>query len=167
MTGHPLVRGVRAVLPAGGRLSRDAFLRRHRGIVILLWLHAAAISAAALDNLGGDRELLRDLLVVFKDEWPERLQAMHTAVAGASAPDLMQAAHALKGALRVLGVDDVTAIAERLETFAREGRSEDATGLIARLEREGQGLLDAITAWVDRDTADVLHAGVGPPERAR
>ena len=41
-------RRVRSALPEGLQLPPDVWARRHRGIVVLLWLHAAAIFAAGL-----------------------------------------------------------------------------------------------------------------------
>ena len=43
-----LVRRVRSALPEGLQLPPDVWAARHRGIVVLLWLHAAAIFAAGL-----------------------------------------------------------------------------------------------------------------------
>ncbi len=39
---------VRLLLPEGRSLSEDVWARRHRAVVTLLWLHAAALTAFAL-----------------------------------------------------------------------------------------------------------------------
>ena len=59
--------------------------------------------AAALENAGGDRELLGELLGIFLADGPGQLQALRDAVAGADPAALMRAAHTLSGSLKVLG----------------------------------------------------------------
>jgi CheY-like chemotaxis protein/HPt (histidine-containing phosphotransfer) domain-containing protein len=92
--------------------------------------------AALLAYVGGDRELLSELLGIFLDDGPGQLQALRTAVAGTDPAALMSATHALSGGLRVLGAAAATALVGRLEALGREGRLEGAAALLARLEPE-------------------------------
>jgi HPt (histidine-containing phosphotransfer) domain-containing protein len=92
--------------------------------------------AALLAHVGGDRDLLSELLGIFLDDGPGQLQALRTAVAGTDPAALMSAAHALSGSLKVLGAAAATALAGRLEALGREGRLEGAAALLARLEPE-------------------------------
>jgi diguanylate cyclase (GGDEF)-like protein len=48
---HAVVDAVRYVLPRGGALPTDIWERRHRAVLVLLWVHAAAIAVYGL--LGG------------------------------------------------------------------------------------------------------------------
>src|SRR5687768_8858667 len=44
----PWTTRARAILPEGGSLPDDAWLTRHRAIMVVLWLHAALIPVFAL-----------------------------------------------------------------------------------------------------------------------
>jgi signal transduction histidine kinase/CheY-like chemotaxis protein/HPt (histidine-containing phosphotransfer) domain-containing protein len=92
--------------------------------------------AAALAYVGGDRELLGELLGIFLEDGPGQLQALRTAVAGTDPGALMRAAHTLSGSLRVLGAAAAIALVGRLEALGREGRLEGAAALLAQLEPE-------------------------------
>ena len=52
-----------------------------------------------LERTENDRELMRDLLTIFKEEFPQRLQALSEAVASLNAANVVLEAHALKGML--------------------------------------------------------------------
>ena len=108
----------------------------------------AADLASALQALDGDEELLRELLTVFTSEWPERLGVVRRAAARRNGTELVPAAHALKGALRVVGATAGAALAERLEMLGRESRLHDAAEVLAALEREAEGLLADIADWL-------------------
>ena len=72
-----------------------------------------------LERTENDRELMRDLLMIFKDEFPQRVQALSEAVASLNAANVVLEAHALKGMLSNLAaVEPATAVAE-LERLGR------------------------------------------------
>jgi CheY-like chemotaxis protein/HPt (histidine-containing phosphotransfer) domain-containing protein len=79
----------------------------------------------ALERVGGDRELLKDLAGVFLSESPTMMTEVREAVAQRDALRLKRAAHTLKGAAGTFGAVPSVAAAQRLETMAREG---DLTG---------------------------------------
>lgn len=55
--------------------------------------------ALALDRLGGDADLYREIGRLFLSEAPERMQALERARAAADADGIQRAAHALRGNL--------------------------------------------------------------------
>jgi CheY-like chemotaxis protein len=77
--------------------------------------------AVALERVGGDRELLKDLAGVFLSESPAMLAEVREAVARRDALRLKRAAHTLKGAVGTFGAAASVAAALRLETMGREG----------------------------------------------
>ena len=99
-------------------------------------LAPALDEAAALDRAGGDRQLLGELLGIFLEDCPGRLQAIRDAVTGADPAALMRAAHTLNGSLLVLGAGAATSAVAPLEALGREGRLDGAAALLARLEPE-------------------------------
>jgi len=91
--------------------------------------------SAALSYVGGDRALLDELLVIFAEDAPVRMDAIRKAIAGGDAQELMREAHTLKGALKVLGAAAAAGLALELETLGREGDMSRARNAGAALQR--------------------------------
>jgi HPt (histidine-containing phosphotransfer) domain-containing protein len=96
---------------------------------------AAFDFSAALSYVGGDRVLLDELLAIFAEDAPVRLEAIRKAIAGGDAEGLIREAHTLKGALKVLGAAAAAGLALDLETLGREGDMGRARETGAALER--------------------------------
>ena len=79
-----------------------------------------------LDDLsrraGGDPELVLDIVKVFLEDCPTRLEEIGAAVARRDAAALRAAAHTLKGAASYLSARAVVDAALCLETLGKEGR---------------------------------------------
>ena len=108
---------------------------------------------AALESVGGDEAMLRELAEMFFVECPKLMQQIREHIAGADGPELRRAAHTLKGSAHVFGAEEVAAAAHRLEEIGREGfdgelsRTEalaDAEEALALLEDEMARLLPAL-----------------------
>jgi len=102
--------------------------------------------AAALQRVGGDRELLHQIAVLFRTHCPGWMAAIRDAIAQKDGAQLERAAHALRGAVSNFGAVRACAEAERLETLGHEGKLAEATGAFANLEREINRLLPALAA---------------------
>lgn len=76
-----------------------------------------------LERTENDRELMRDLLTIFKEEFPERLQALSEAVASLNASNVVLEAHALKGMLSNLAAVEAAAAVAELERFGRNNET--------------------------------------------
>jgi len=100
---------------------------------------------ARVDN---DRELLRELLSIFKNEFPDHLQALRNAVAANDADQAARVSHTLKGMLANLAVTKAAASASRLEQLARAGEISSLGGALAAFEKEVQGLLPEMESYV-------------------
>src|SRR5665213_1077307 len=90
-----------------------------------------------LVRLENDRDLLSELINVFKEEFPPLMQSLRQAVAGGELKNVESASHALKGMLFGLAVTRGAVQASRIEQMAREGTA--AAGLanaLALLENE-------------------------------
>jgi CheY-like chemotaxis protein len=90
----------------------------------------------ALQLADGDRQLLRQVIHLFAQQWPSRLQALRRALTRGDAVALQAAAHAVKGAAAGFAATALASSASALETMARGGRLEHAEGAAARLEGE-------------------------------
>ena len=83
--------------------------------------------AEALERLGGDEDLLRELCQIFLDESPKLLQKLREAIAAADSEGVMRAAHTLKGELGYLGVAKAVQAARELEDMGHEKNLSRAT----------------------------------------
>ena len=103
---------------------------------------------AALERVGGDEAMLRDLAEMFFAECPKLMQQIREHLAGADGPELRRAAHTLKGSAHVFGAEATAAAAHRLEEIGREEAFADAGEALALLEDEVARLLPALREQV-------------------
>jgi HPt (histidine-containing phosphotransfer) domain-containing protein len=102
----------------------------------------------ALEHVGGDRELLREMIGIFLEECPGWLAAVRKALASGDPNKVKEAAHRLKGSVAHLGAAGALAAALQLETMGREGCLSEADKVGARLEKEMERLTGALAAFV-------------------
>ena len=106
----------------------------------------------ALDRIGGDEELLRDLCHIFLEESPKLLQKLQQAVAAGDSDGVMRAAHSLKGESGYLGAGGTSEAARQLEQMGLDHDLSRASNSLAVLEREVASLhLDL------QDSAGIHH----------
>jgi two-component system, sensor histidine kinase and response regulator len=88
----------------------------------------------ALSRVGGDRELLREIAVLFIGECPSAFAEIQEAVARGDATKLENSAHALKGSVANFGAREAVEAAFRLEQMGRTNEMSDAEGMVRQLE---------------------------------
>jgi two-component system, sensor histidine kinase and response regulator len=98
------------------------------------------VKAEALERLGGDEDLLRQICRIFLDESPNLLRKLQEAIADTDAEAVMRAAHSLKGELGYLGAPEAAQAARELEDMGHEKNLSGAPELFTVLERELAGL---------------------------
>ena len=105
--------------------------------------------AELLARVDNDRELLLDLMSIFKEDFPRHLRELSDVVAARDLKKVTIVSHTLKGMLANLAVTRATAAAAKLEQLGREagGESEIADAHRAFL-REVQGLLPEMEAYM-------------------
>ena len=103
---------------------------------------------AALESVGGDEAMLRELAEMFFAECPKLMQQIREHIASADGPELRRAAHTLKGAAHVFGAEAAAEAAHRLEEIGREAAFADAAEALALLEDEVARLLPALRARI-------------------
>jgi len=102
--------------------------------------------------------LLDELLGIFVEDAPVRMEAIRKAIAGGEVPELAREAHTLKGALKVIGATTAAGLAQGLEALARDGNMSEADKLSTAFEREMDRLMQSLLA---------SSAGETPRERRR
>jgi two-component system sensor histidine kinase/response regulator len=100
-----------------------------------------------LVRVDNDHDLLRELIEIFKEEFPRLLQALRDSVAGEDVKKTESTSHALKGMLSGLSATRAAAIAARLEQLGSEGKTPEMTEVLGLLEREVEGLLPELDAY--------------------
>jgi HPt (histidine-containing phosphotransfer) domain-containing protein len=130
--------------------------------------------AAALDfdevlnQLGGDKQLLKELAGLFLKNSPKTLAALRHGVRAGDNDGVQAAAHTLKGTLSHLAAKDAVATAEELESRGRERNLEGAKDLIDRLERqvgEAQRQLEVFLRDGKRPSGRSVAVGSGRSRR--
>jgi len=101
--------------------------------------------AVALRWLGGDQLLLRELVGIFVDDGPKRLETLRAAMTAADIQQLGQVAHSLKGSAAILG-------AARLQESAMALEEANGVDLVGQLAREIERVIAffADPAWQER-----------------
>ena len=89
-----------------------------------------------LDRFDGDREMLAEMVAVFREDAPARIDAILRAAREQDAEDLARMTHSLRGSVAFFGNSTVLSLAETLEQRSASGALEDAERLSEELARE-------------------------------
>lgn len=99
-----------------------------------------------LQRVDGDREFLRELLSIYREDSQVNLQKAKSALLERDLAGLMRAGHTLKGMLRNLSMNRAGDIAFALETAARRESVQEAEALLEQLEQALAELLPEVEA---------------------
>jgi histidine phosphotransfer protein HptB len=107
--------------------------------------------AVAMRWLGGDRRLLSELVTIFVDDGPKRLQAIRAALTASDVRQVEHVAHSLKGSAAILGATQLQTAALALEDAAHDGHTENGSDMVAQIARELDRVMAffADPAWAD------------------
>jgi HPt (histidine-containing phosphotransfer) domain-containing protein len=105
--------------------------------------------AELLERIENDAELLRELLTIFKKDFPRRLHSLKEAITGAEMKQVEAASHCLKGMFSNLAMDRAAAAAAHLEQMGRNRTREGLEDALARLEQEVADVLPVLNAHVE------------------
>ncbi len=94
-----------------------------------------------LENLGGDENLLLEVIEIFREQAPKHLASLRAAIAQWDAKAVETTAHSLKGELGYLSVPETHQMARELEEAGRNSDLEGAARLLPRFEAEISTLL--------------------------
>ena len=98
----------------------------------------------ALRQVGGDRDMLKEIIDIYGDEYPKQLQQIQEGMEKDDAVTVAQVAHTVKGAVGNFGAQAAFEAALNLEKIAKSGNISAAErafeALKTELERLGQEL---------------------------
>jgi HPt (histidine-containing phosphotransfer) domain-containing protein len=104
--------------------------------------------AELLIRLDDDRELLRDLVIIFRDDFPRLSGALQQAVECQDMKNISILSHTLKGMLATLAVTRAASAAAQLEQMALAGVSAPVEEAFRAFELEVDGLLTEMETYV-------------------
>lgn len=96
----------------------------------------ATVDPAAVDRLRrlGGQEFLVEMIDLFLENGPTRLEAVRAGLAAGEAREVHRAAHSLKSTAGNLGGRAVQALSQQIETLAAGGGLEGVAPLVTELE---------------------------------
>jgi CheY-like chemotaxis protein len=89
-----------------------------------------------LERVGGDRELVAELLDLLRQYYPGQIETMRRAIARNDGKALEHAAHSMRGALGNLATINGAEIASELEKVGKSGHISHAHTMLTELEGE-------------------------------
>src|SRR6266849_3647288 len=97
-----------------------------------------------LARVENDRELMRELLLIFKEEFPRHLQALRDAVESLNSEKVATEAHTLKGMLSNLAAGSAAEAAAHLEQLGRGREVAEFQAACTSFENIGKELLSQL-----------------------
>ena len=104
--------------------------------------------AALWERLSGDVALLRDLVRIFCEEYPELLEKLAGAIQRRSYSDVQKFSHKLKGSALQFSGSGVAELAGFLEEMGASHSLDGATRIFAKLKQEIAGLVHSLRSMV-------------------
>jgi HPt (histidine-containing phosphotransfer) domain-containing protein len=104
-----------------------------------------------LTRVDDDRDLLRELIGIFNEEFPRLLRLLKEQAARGDMKSVESTCHGLKGMLSGLSAMRAAGVAARLEQMGRDRDSSELNDGIALLEREVERLLPELDASIRQD----------------
>lgn len=101
--------------------------------------------AELLDRVGNDEELVGELIELYLDDYPEKIQGIEDGLASADSETVRKSAHGLKGASGNLSFNSVSELARQIEFAAKDNDLESAGSAFTELKSELEKLLDLIS----------------------
>jgi len=102
----------------------------------------------------GELGLLEEMLGLYKEDTPGRIEAIGVALAAGDMADMADVAHAVKGSAGTMGAPKVRAVAALLESGGRLGRWDTpAAGLLEQLKAAYADSVTALETFVARRKA--------------
>ena len=104
--------------------------------------------AELLERVDNDQDLLRELLTIFKEDFPRTMRSLESAVAAADLKNASRLSHTLKGMLSSLGAGRAAMGASRLEDLAFAGDAISLRGAFDALQAQTASLLPELDAYM-------------------
>lgn len=104
--------------------------------------------ADVLNRVDNDRDLLHEILGIFREDFPPTLAALRSAVQSGDVKESAALSHKLKGMLSNVGAAAAATAASELESLASTKNASSLIDAYADLERESNVLLRELDAYL-------------------
>lgn len=91
---------------------------------------------AILERVGGDEDLMKEIISMFVEECPKMMAEIESAVSAKNSEGLERAAHSLKGSVSNFGAQRAYEAAYALEKMGHDGSIDQAAGVFSQLKNE-------------------------------
>ena len=91
-----------------------------------------------LHRIGGDRQLVKEILLEFLQDLPIRLESLKESILQNDLIQVRRHAHSVKGAAMNIVAPALIEIASQLESSARKGQKKEFETLVPQLEQQFQ-----------------------------
>ncbi|MGP8283987.1 MAG: response regulator, partial [Desulfomonilaceae bacterium] len=149
INAQELLENIDRVVSQREAASEGAFSNAEKGEIVN--------KALLIARVGGDVELLDELVDLFMKNSSRMLSAVEQAVHEGRAETIEKAAHSLKGSVGNFAADRAFQAAMKLETMGREGRVKHADEALENLEKEISLLKDALSTLRNAHFRGILH----------
>ncbi len=123
--------------------------------------HAVFDSVRAAAVVGGDEQLLRELIVVFISVSPTYLENISHAISFEQFKEIAQSAHMMKSAARSIAATELSALVDSLETAAEEARAKNLADQLAQIRSAYSRLILELQQFLDRTNRAPHAASAG------
>jgi HPt (histidine-containing phosphotransfer) domain-containing protein len=104
--------------------------------------------AELLERIDNDQELMRELLTIFKEDFPQSFQLLKTAVIAGDLKSAARLSHTLKGMLSSLGATRAARAAANMETLSSAGETISLRESLNALKSEADRLMPELEAYM-------------------
>ncbi len=101
-----------------------------------------------LERVDNDQVLLRELLDIFKEDFPQTMQSLKTAITDGDLKSSSRLSHTLKGMLSSLGATRAAAAASKLEALSSADETTPLHAALNALESEAGSLFPELDAYM-------------------
>jgi HPt (histidine-containing phosphotransfer) domain-containing protein len=108
---------------------------------------------ALLARVGGRQELLQDMLRLFLDTQPARMQELRQASASLDMQRLSRVAHTLAGSFSTMSMDAAALLSREIHRDATQDAPQAAQAAVARLEQVFGQLMQVLQSLPQHDSA--------------
>lgn len=131
--------------PLGRRVNREMITmnKKEEGVAEAVWN-----VAELLERVDNDQELLRELLTIFREDFPQTFRSLKAAVNTGDLKGASRLSHTLKGMLSSLGARRAAAAASQLETLSSGEETAPLHDALNALESEADRLLPELEAYM-------------------
>lgn len=101
-------------------------------------------------DMGGDRDVMHELVETFLAEAPRQIATMRAALAAGQAHELNRVAHSMKSTSATFGAMGLSRLCRELEATTMSGIPRDAPGQVAAVEAEWTRTRGELEAWLGK-----------------